>query len=287
MAEKSKELKGMLFIFICTLMWSISGVLIKSIPWHATAIAGWRSILAAGVMALYLRVGGVRFQINRVSVTSGVVMAGMFLCFTMANKLTTSANAIVIQSSAPVFILLYNVVFGKARPRGIDLVTVSLTILGIVLFFLDQLTPGRLLGNGVALFSGILLAATYIVTCRADTPSCLSGILIAHLITAAIGIPVSFIADTPVTGQSVLFIALLGIVQLGIPYILYGLAVRHCPPLACSLIGMLEAVFNPIWVFLFSGEAPSAQALIGGALVLLSIAAWAVLSQRKDARPGA
>jgi len=282
MVEKAKEKQGMLLMAACALLWSISGVLIKSNPWHWALIAGSRSLLAAGVMALFLRVRRIPFRINRVSITSGIIMATMFLSFTLANKLTTAANAIVIQSCAPVFILLYNVVVRKTGARAVDVTAVALTALGILLFFLDQLTPGRLLGNAVALFSGILLAAVYIITCGMDNASCLSGVLIAHLITASVGLPFALGTDAQLSGAAIASIALLGIVQLGIPYILYGLAVQHCPPLALSLIGLLEAVFNPLWVFWFSGESPSPTALLGGALVLLSLAAWTVLGNRAN-----
>ncbi len=284
MEAKKREKQGMLLILACTLLWSISGILIKSIPWNAPVIAGARSLIAGGVMALFMKVGGIRFRADKTAILSGSIMAMMFLSFTLANKLTTAANAIVIQSSAPVFVLVYNAVFGKKAIRRLDVLTVIVTVLGITLFFLDQLTPGRLLGNSVALLAGVLLAGTYIVTCGAPRQSCLSGILIAHLITAAVGLPLAFVYETPVTSGALVGIAVLGVVQLGIPYVLYGLAVQHCPPLAASLIGMMEAVFNPLWVFAFSGEAPSGVALAGGGLVLASIAVWAVLSQRAERR---
>lgn len=280
MTTKLQERQGMLLLLLCTLMWSISGVLIKQIPWNAAVIAGCRSLLAGGVMALYIHFMRLGFGIDRTAVLSGVLMAAMFLSFTLANKLTTAANAIVIQSCAPVFVLVYNVAFRRQRIRRVDLLTVILTLVGISIFFFDQLTPGRLLGNAVALLAGVLLAAVYITTCGAPQKSCMNGILLAHMITALIGIPLALVFDTPITGGAVGRIVLLGIVQLGIPYVLYGIAVQHCPPLAASLIGMAEAVFNPVWVFLVTGEAPSPLALVGGALVLCSIAFWAVRQQR-------
>lgn len=280
MDRTANERRGMALLFLCTLLWSISGVLIKQVPWNAAVIAGFRSLIAGGVMALYMRVTGIRFRLDQTAIRSGLLLSGMFLCFTLANKLTTAANAIVIQSSAPAFVLVYNAAFRRQRIRRLDLITVLLTLLGISLFFLDQLSPGRLLGNLVALLAGILLAGSYIVTCGAPQQSAMNGILLAHGITALVGIPMAFLFDTPFTAAAVTRILLLGVVQLGIPYVLYGIAVQHCPPLAASLIGMMEAVFNPLWVFLVTGEAPSLLALFGGALVLLSIAHWAVRQQR-------
>lgn len=277
---KTQERRGMLLLLACTLMWSISGLMIKQIPWSAPVIAGFRSLIAGLVMAGYIHFSGLRFRLDKTAVASGILISAMFLTFTLANKLTTAANAIVIQSSAPAFVLLYNVLFRRQRARRLDVITVVLTLVGISIFFFDQLTPGRLLGNAVALLAGILLAASYIVTCGAPQQSCMNGILLAHVLTALIGIPMALFTPTPVTSGIVLRILLLGVVQLGIPYVLYGLAVQHCPPLAASLIGMLEAVFNPLWVFLFAGEAPSLLALLGGVMVLCSIAFWGIKSQR-------
>ncbi len=281
MDAKRNERRGMVLILFCTLLWSISGVMIKWIPWPAPAIAGVRSLLAGCVMAAYMRAAKIAFRLDRTSLLNGAIMSAMFLCFTLANKLTTAANAIVIQSSAPVFVLVYNVLFRKKPARALDVITVALTMIGITMFFLDKLSSGQLLGNAVALVSGVLLAATYIVTCGAPQATCMSGIVIAHGITALVGIPFLLSAGVQFTGAAVGGVLLLGIVQLGIPYILYALAVQHCPPLAVSLIGMSEAVFNPIWVVLFTGEAPGAVALCGAALVLCSIAFWAVRSQRR------
>lgn len=274
----------MILLLICTLMWSISGVLIKQIPWNAAVIAGFRSLIAGGVMALYIKITGLAFRIDAIAVRSGVLMGAMFLSFTLANKLTTAANAIVIQSSAPVFVLLYQAVVRKQRISRIDWIAVLLTLAGISLFFFDQLSPGLLLGNLIALLAGILLAGTYIVTCGAPKQSCMNGILLAHGLTAVVGILFAFVFPPQLDGSSMLRVLLLGVVQLGIPYVLYGIAVQHCPPLAASLLGITEAVFNPLWVFLATGEAPSAMALVGAALVLCSIAGWVLLKQRFAAR---
>lgn len=271
----------MLMFLVCTLMWSISGVLIKTIPWNAIVIAGMRSFFAGIVMAVYIKASGMRYYLDRTAIISGIFISLLFMSFVLANKLTTAANAIVIQSSAPMFVLLYNIFFGGKRAGKIDVFAVILAMFGISIFFFDQLSAGMMLGNFVALFSGVLMAAVYITTCGASSESNMNGILLAHGITAMIGIPAAFLFETPLGGGSVGGILLLGIVQLGIPYVLYGLAVQHCPPLACSLLGITEAIFNPIWVFIASGESPSVLSLCGGVLVLASIAGWAVLSQRR------
>lgn len=287
MEEKRLERRGMAMILLCTLMWSISGVLIKSVPWNPLAIAGGRSLIAGTVMALYMRATGVRFVLHRRAVLGALAMSGMFFCFTAANKLTTAANAIVIQSTAPVFILLYNGVFRRQRIRAHDALAVAVTLGGIAIFFFDELSPGHLLGNAVALVSGILLAAVYIVNGDGEQDARMSGILLSHMLTALVGLPLVFVTRAPLTAQALGGVVLMGVVQLGIPYVLFALAMRHCPPLAGSLIGLAEAVFNPLWVALATGEVPSPLALCGGVLVLVTLALWAIRSQRADVTPGA
>jgi drug/metabolite transporter (DMT)-like permease len=146
------------------------------------------------------------------------------------------------------------------------------------MLFLDKLSSGSMLGNIVAIIAGLFFASMFITTSRADEKSRMSGILLGHLFTAVIGIPFIFIYPTPISPISVVSILALGIFQLGIPYILYGLAIRHCSPLACSLISAIEPLLNPIWVFLFIGEVPGFFAMIGGAVVISSVVAWCVWS---------
>jgi drug/metabolite transporter (DMT)-like permease len=111
----------------------------------------------------------------------------------------------------------------------------------------------------------------------------LSGIFMGHLLTAAIGIPFSLFRPGIVSVQAVTSILILGILQLGIPYILMGLASENCPPLACCLIGAVEPLLNPVWVFLFNGERPGITSVIGGAIVIASVTAHCILRDRRAA----
>lgn len=272
--------RAILYMMLCAVLWSTAGIMIKQIPWNPLAIAGLRSLVSAGVFLLFMRHEKARFSINRYSVLSGVFLSGTFILFIAANKLTTSANAIVLQYTAPIFILILSAFFFRQKFRRGDILTVAVTTLGISLFFLDKLSSGYLLGNVVAIISGLFFASMFVTTGRADENSRMSGILLGHLITAVVGIPFAFILPTPFTPVAVGSILLLGIFQLGIPYILYGLAIRQLSPLACSLISAVEPLLNPVWVFLFNGEAPGFFALIGGAVVIGSIVSWTVWSNK-------
>lgn len=280
MASTKSEKQAIVLMAICASLWSIAGIFIKLIPWNPMVIAGFRSLISAVVVLVYMKTANKRIKINRFSIAGGLFIACTFFAFVSANKMTTSANAIVLQFTAPIFILVISAFLFHQHFHKADLITVIVTLLGISLFFFDKIGAGNLLGNLVAILSGFFMAGMYIITGRADEDSRMSGILFGHVFAAMIGVPMMFIFDTPITTTAVLSILALGVVQLGIPYVLYGLAVKNCPPLACSLIGAIEPLLNPVWVFIFNGEAPGLYALVGGAIVIAAVTGWCVWRDR-------
>lgn len=265
---------------LCAVLWSTAGIFIKLIPWNPLAIAGLRSLVSAGVFFLYMRAQKAEIKVNRQSILSGIFLSGTFIFFIMANKMTTSANAIVLQYTAPIFILLLSALLFHQKFRFGDILSVAGTTVGVSLFFLDELSGGYFVGNLVAILAGLFFAAMFLSTARADENSRMSGILFGHLLTAIIGVPFAILGGAHFSPVSITIILILGIFQLGIPYILYGLAVRQLSPLACSLISAVEPLLNPIWVFLFQGERPGLFALIGGIVVIGSVVAWTVWSSK-------
>lgn len=269
---------------LCAVLWSTAGIFIKFLPWNPMVIAGIRSLVSAGVYLLYMRYEKIEFKINKYSILSGISLMCTFVFFVGANKFTTAANAIVLQYSAPIYILILSALIYHQKFRPGDIITVASTLVGISLFFLDKLSGGYMFGNLLALMAGLSFASMFVVTGRAEADSRSSGIMLGHLFTAVAGIPFFFISPPPVTPTTIAVILALGIFQLGIPYILYGLAIRKCSPLACSLISTVEPLLNPIWVFLYNGEAPSYFALAGGAVVISSVAAWSVWSGKAESK---
>lgn len=277
----ANQKRGILYMTICGALWSIAGIFIKLIPWHALTIAGFRSLVAGLSVAVFMLFTKRKFLFNRQSLLSGVFLCLTFLSFVSANKLTTAANAIVLQFTAPVFILILSALFLGQSFRRADVITVVLTLGGISLFFFDSLSPGNLLGNIVGIMAGFFMAIMYICVGRCDDECRMSGILLGHLFTALVGIPTMFLFDTPFTPAAVSSILILGLVQLGIPYILYGLAIQYCSPLMCSLIGAVEPLLNPVWVAIFDGEVPGLFALLGGVVVIATISVWCVWNSRQ------
>ena len=115
---------------------------------------------------------------------------------------------------------------------------------------------------------------------RNDDSIRMSGILIAHCLTAIVGIPLGIPGTSSVNGEEIFFLIILGVFQLGIPYVLYAIASGDCPPLACSLIGMLEPLFNPVWVALFIGEMPGGFALAGSLIIICAVTWWCINESR-------
>ena len=233
-------------MLLCAALWSIAGIFIKLIPWNSIVIAGLRSLIAGLVMFVYMRARGIGFTADRRSLAGGADLCLTLTCFVAANKLTTAANSIVLQFTAPMFIVVFSALFLKKRFSRADVLAVVLTMAGISLFFFDQLTPGHLAGNCVAIFAGMAFACYYMSLEGASESQRMSAILIAHGLTFLVGLPFTFVYPPELSAAPVACILVLGVVQLGIPYVLLGRASGACPPLACSLLGAVEPLLNPV-----------------------------------------
>lgn len=272
--------KGILQMLACACLWSIAGIFIKQIPWNPFVIAGWRSLIAACTVVVYMLITHQPFRFNKTVLINGLFEGFLFIAFVASNKLTTSANAIVLQLTCPIFLMVYSSVLYKKKFRKIDIAVALITLVGIALCFMDQLEGGHLLGNIVAIGAGALMAAMYLVVGNAAPENKMSGMLAGHILAAVIGLPFMFFTENTVTGISVVSILILGIFQLGIPYILYILSTKSCPPLACSLIAAAEPLLNPVWVAIFDGETPGPMAFAGGIIVIAAVTGWCVLDKR-------
>ena len=279
--------RAILEMLLCAALWSIAGIFIKLIPWNSIVIAGLRSLIAGLVMFGYMRARGIGFTADRRSLAGGAALCLTLTCFVAANKLTTAANSIVLQFTAPMFIVVFSALFLKKRFSRADVLAVVLTMAGISLFFFDQLTPGHLAGNCVAIFAGMAFACYYMSLEGASESQRMSAILIAHGLTFLVGLPFTFVYPPELSAAPVACILVLGVVQLGIPYVLLGRASGACPPLACSLLGAVEPLLNPVWVFIFDGEAPGLWALIGGVVVVATITVWCVYGDLRGKKAGA
>ena len=276
-----KENLAIIEMLICATLWSIAGIFMKLLPWNGFAVASLRSLIAGLTIAAYILIRGKRIIINRRTLITGVFTACVYTCFAVANKLTTAANAIVLQFTSPVFIVIFSALILKKRIRRSDALVVSFTLLGIALFFFDQLRPGYILGNFVAIAAGMFMAGMFMAVGELEREQRFSGILIGQTLTFLVGLPFVIATRPEFTAVTTLSILILGVFQLGISYILYVESSKYCPPLACCLLGAAEPLLNPVWVLIFDGERPGVFALIGGVIVVVSITLWCVFGQEK------
>ena len=200
----------------------------------------------------------------------------------VANKLTTAANAIVMQFTAPVFILIYSAIFFHRRIRRQDMAVVLFALIGIALFFLDQLKPGYVLGNFVGIAAGMFMAGMYVTVGEISEEERFSGILNGQILTFLVGLPFFLLTKPVLSPTAVGSILILGVFQLGLSYVLYVKANAYCPPLACCLLGAVEPLLNPVWVAIFDGEKPGLFALLGAVVVIASITVWSIVGQKKE-----
>lgn len=272
--------KGPLMIAATAVLWSFGGLLIKLISWDAMTIIGVRAIFAAAILAIYMRRPHITFS---PSVLLGAVcMSGTTILFVFANKLTTAANAIVLQDTAPIFVIILSLIFLKKRPRALDVIAVLATFGGISLFFFDQLHGSAMLGNILACVSGVTFAGVFLIN-QMPNAKPEESLLLGHLINIVIGLPfiLTHITFEPIAWLS---ITLLGVFQLGLAYVLFSIGIKLTAPISASLIAMLEPLLNPTWVYMMTGEKPGSWALAGGGLVLISVLAYNYIMIRQSRR---
>jgi drug/metabolite transporter (DMT)-like permease len=267
-------------LLLAALCWSLGGLLIKWIPWPALAIAGGRGLLAGVFLALATR--GLRFTGSRVQLAAAVAYAACTITFVAATKLTTAANAILLQYTAPIWVALFGAsLLGERTSRG-DWLAVAITLTGMGLFFADALRWSGILGNLVGVASGISFAAMTLLMRKQKSGSVTESIILGNLLAGVAGLWWAVEAPPLPAGGRLALLAL-GIVQLGVSYMLYARAIKHVTALEAVLIPVIEPILNPVWVMLFVGEKPGPLALSGGVLVIGAVA-WRATSAIRASR---
>ena len=282
MDSLSERRKAILFLAIAATLWSTSGVLIKLMDWQPMAILSARSLFASLVFLAYLRYLPLRCS-RWLLLAAGASVLTQFL-FITSTKLTTAANAIFLQYTAPIYVVLLAFWFLREKPSRTDWVSMLIIFIGLTLFFGDKLSTDGYYGNLLAILSGVT-SAVMMVAFRAQKDGApAESMLIASVVTGILGIPFILKESWTVTNWSI--IAFLGVFQIGLAFVFFTQGIKHIPALEANLIGTLEPVLNPIWVFMFYGESMGAFALLGGLVVLGGVVLSAVGSA-KAAKEGA
>lgn len=271
---KQQKTFSLLLLVVTAILWSVSGLLIKSIHAHPLAIAGTRSAIAALIILLYVKKP--KFTWSFPQLAAAFSYSFTVITFVAANKYTTAANAILIQYTAPIYVAFFGAWLLKERPKPIDWATIAVVLGGMVLFFMGDLDTRGTWGNILAALSGVGFGFFPVFMRMQKDGSPIESVLLGNVITAVIGVPFLFLAVPDTTGW--IYLGILGIFQLGISYILYSIAIKNVTALESSLITVIEPILNPIWVILFVGEVPGIFAIIGGIIVVLAITLRCVIT---------
>ena len=259
--------KGNLYILFTAFLWSLGGIFIKLIPLNALAINGLRSIIALIFYFIYDR--SIKIKVNKLIILASLCLVSTNVLYVFANKLTTAANAIVLEYTAPIFVLLFESMYTKTLPSKKKVGIIFMAFFGILLFFFDQMDGGQLLGNILAVCSGFFFAGVFFIN-SLEGASSNDASKLAFLICFLISIP--FCNDLHLlTPTSTAALLALGIFQLGFAYVFFSKGIQLTSAVNSSLISLVEALLNPLWVLIFMKEVPSIYALIGGSIVLGAI----------------
>lgn len=280
--DRGGRAKAILFLCIAAVLWSTGGLLIKWVPWHPIAIAGIRSGIAGVILLLFwvARYKSLPPRPSKFKLLAAANYVCLVMLFVASNKLTTSANAILLQFTAPAWVLLLAFWLLKEKIKPRDLAVVGVVFIGMMLFFIGDLNAGGMLGNVLAVISGVSMALMIITLKKIKDGNPLEIILWGNILTFIAGMP--FYGQITLTPESMMGIGFLGVFQLGLSYIFYTAAIPKVSALEAILIPVLEPLLNPVWVLLGTGERPSSFAIMGGGLVIAAVLYRSIREQYED-----
>ena len=260
--------KGFIYTALSAVCFATGGLLIKLNTWSSMSINGMRSFFAFFIFLLYMKLTKHQFKFNWKVLLGVVANSMMGITFIMANKMTTAANAIVLQFTLPIYIMLLTWIFLKKKPDKVSVISGMISMVGIMFFFFESLSLGGMTGNVLALVSGFFYAIVFLIIQIPDS-DCESSVIISFVVNFVIGIP--FILQETDWGIMNMSTGVLqGVVQIGLAYIFLNMALDKVPPVGASLISMIEPILNPVLVAIFYGEKIGKISFVGAIIVLAS-----------------
>jgi len=260
--------RGRLLILAAAILWSLAGVFIKFLDIHPLAIVFYRSLFAALVFTPFLK--RTDFRCNGTILVSVLSYTAAISAFVSANKLTSAANAIVLQYTAPIFVFLFSWwVMGEKIARA-NIIALAVAMIGIGIISFDSAGQPEMPGVALALLSGVLFAGYMINLQRTHM---IAPVYLTWVNNLACAFLVFWIvqAHLAVTAAQTIILSVMGAVQLGAPYYLFSKGLRSVSLQEAALIALIEPVLNPLWVALIVGELPSAATVWGGAMILFGL----------------
>lgn len=273
--------KSAIFVFMSAVFFALGGLFFKIITWDALAISSARSILACAFILVYLLIKKHKFVINKTVIIAALSISCTNTLYALANKLTTAGNAIVLQFSMPVFVILIMLVFFHKKPTKLEVLTCFTVLSGIICFFVDSLSAGNSLGNILSLISGVSYAGFFVFNSREDSDP-FTAVIISYIISAFIGLPSLLKTDIQGTAPSILLAVIaLGFLQQGTAQICFSSGIKNTSPVTAGLISGIEPVLNPILVAVFYREMLTPLSLVGAVIVLTSVIGYNYIEAKK------
>ncbi len=275
--------RGAIYVFLSAVCFSIGGLFMKLIPWNGLAINSARNIFSCLVLTAFFKISRHRLVINRTVIIGALAITGTNILYCLANKLTTAGNTIILQFTAPIWVMIFSSLLYKKKPGRLDLIAAAFVFTGVICFFVDSLSSGHMTGDLLALLSGVCYSGVFMLNSGADSDS-LSSVLIGMVLNFLTGLPF-LIAEHPFSAdaQTLGAVLILGIVQLGLAYVFLTKGLEQTPAITASLISGIEPVLNPVLVALFYGEMLTPLSLIGAAIVFISVLSYNLLMIKKQA----
>lgn len=262
----------------CAMLWSTSGLFIKLVDSDPFFIAGARSFIAALTMIALRRVfmrnpfrGIVSALRTPAFWVSGIAYSATMTSFVVANKLTTSANVILLQYSAPVWAAILGIALLKERPRAENWIGMALVLAGLVIIFHGSLASASLLGDLIALASGITFALNSVCMRMQKDADPAYSLVLSNVITSFFALPFLFSGGPGLSLPALGAITFMGTIQIGFASILFAYGIKRVSAFAALIIACVEPVLNPVWVFAVTGEKPALNALIGGSVIIFAV----------------
>lgn len=275
MKKISTKTQGRFLILSTALLWGLAGVCVKSIPWNSLSIMASRC--AIGIIILGINKRSFKIHFNKKTLFSSLMMSLTGLLYMMSIKLTTAATAIVLQYIAPIFVFLYTVIFQKVKVKIREAVIVFAVFGGCILSFADGLDPTHISGNILGVLSGISFAGQIILFSDKETDSD-EAMYLSNVISFLVCFPFMFFDKALIFNSKVIFwVIILGVFQYGLANICYAKGCHKINKIETSLLLTIEPIFNPIPVWIVTGEKMEPLALAGFFIVIFSVTLYGLL----------
>ena len=286
------------YVLLAALLWSLGGIGVKVATGDAMALAGYRSAFALPILVIAATHEARRRQVSVTAMlrrplvwAAALSYALMVVTFVVSARLTTAANAILLQYSGPIYVALLSWPLLAERIRVSDWLATIGCFLGMILFFFGKISPEGMRGNLFAILSSFGFAGVPLmmrleqrrqpVGWRAEAASPFVAMTLGNVIAVVVCLP-WMLSDPMQDRASWASVAGMGVVQIGAAYWLYGAAVGQMPALRSTLLATIEPVLNPLWVAIFKGEQPTRWAVAGGAVILVAVTGQALAARTRS-----